>query len=103
MLVAERPPPWLRTAPCKGAPVDAFVPDISVPVHGVGRRVPDVVGELCPGCPVRTQCLSYGRATGSTGWWGGHLLLRGKSLRCLPGLRSYSLSTPSAASTTPPN
>ena len=29
---------------------------------------------LCPPCPVSTDCLEYGIATGSVGWWGGQLL-----------------------------
>ena len=63
---------WKRDAYCRGLPAETFVP------KRLNPKPPKVVTSLCPVCPVRLKCESYGRASGSTGWWGGVLLHLGQ-------------------------
>jgi hypothetical protein len=62
---------WRLRAPCRGLGAQEFIPDD--PRHGK-QLPPPVVVELCPSCPVRRECEDLGRASGSSGWWGGRYL-----------------------------
>jgi len=45
---------------------------------------------ICATCPVRAECEEYGRATGSSGWWGGVLLRLGFAPREWKNLRIWA-------------
>ena len=59
---------WIPLAACRGVDPNVFVPD------NPRRWTPAPVMQLCPPCPVRDACREYGRATRSSGWWGGEYL-----------------------------
>ena len=75
-MIDLQPAPWRRQAACLGVGVEQFVPD----ARAQPTEPPAIVTRLCPGCPVREECESYGRSTGSSGWWGGVYLCRGFAL-----------------------
>lgn len=59
---------WWSNAACLGTPTNLFYPTTK------DNGPPDVVKALCPGCPVRRECLVAGLAQpyrGRLGWWGG--------------------------------
>ena len=64
-------PAWSRQAACRGTGNTAFVPEAQP------KGPPPIVTALCPTCPVRAECESHGRATGSSGWWGGLFFVLG--------------------------
>lgn len=53
------------TAACAGTPALDWVPDREQPL------VPDVMSELCQGCPGRARCLAWALATDAQGYWAG--------------------------------
>lgn len=58
---------WQRSAACDGVGDERFFA-WSVEIAR------SVAQQYCSVCPVRTPCLAHGKATGSSGVFGGHLL-----------------------------
>lgn len=59
-----RRPAWMERSACRGEPVGTFLPERGQSI----RRAQ----ELCDGCPVRMECLSYDLdKTDTAGSWGG--------------------------------
>ncbi len=73
-------PETLCSQACAGLGTHLFVPstdDLRARRKAIAN-VPVFVSTVCAStCPVRGECLHYGIATGSSGWWGGHLLHEG--------------------------
>jgi hypothetical protein len=68
---------WRHRALCFGADPSIFVPETCPePV----TFPPPIVTALCPVCPVRDECESYGRTSASSGWWGGSFLFWGMAM-----------------------
>jgi predicted nucleic acid-binding Zn ribbon protein len=67
---------WRHRALCHGAGADQFVPETA----DIRHLPPPIVTALCPICPVRDECESYGRTSGSSGWWGGSFLFWGMTM-----------------------
>lgn len=62
-----RPPEWMEEANCRTtATPNRFVP----PNNGKEHFQP----AECVACPVKAQCLAFGRQEGLEGWWGGEYL-----------------------------
>jgi hypothetical protein len=49
------------------------------------REVFDEVNATCRACPVRKTCYRYGKATKSTGIWGGKWLQYGQTIQVVFG------------------
>jgi WhiB family redox-sensing transcriptional regulator len=62
-LLDELRPEWQRRAACRGADTATFFPK--------ERRSTQAAREICAGCPVRVECLTYARTHGVEGIWGG--------------------------------
>lgn len=59
-----RRPAWMTRAACRGEPLETFFPERG----GSHRRA----REMCAGCPVQPDCLSFAlEDTDTAGWWGG--------------------------------
>lgn len=61
---------WRDEAMCIDMPVDAFYP---IGDKEVALTI-ELVGRMCPPCPVRAQCYATGmaqRPQERQGWWGG--------------------------------
>ena len=82
---------WKHLAACRGMPAEIFVPEQLDDVPTAAAIV-----ELCSSCPVRLKCESYGRASQSTGWWGGRLLYFGQ-----PVIQTQWRPAPTAVTMTP--
>lgn len=65
-----RRPAW-RLAKCKTAVESGADPDDWFPKDWQAR---DRAKAVCNGCPVKKQCLEYGKAEDLVGYWGGKLL-----------------------------
>lgn len=65
-------PRWKHLAACQGMPPELFIPE------DPNEPPPPGLAELCSTCPVRLRCESYGRASQSSGWWGGKFLYFGQ-------------------------
>ena len=69
---------WRERAACRGVPSDDFVPPyymVNNPRAKIRlKKFVEEAAEHCGGCPVRQECLEYGRATKSFGVFGGVLL-----------------------------
>lgn len=67
---------WQDYASCKGMGdefINTFFDDYE---QDPGSR--DAVHQMCQACPVNDVCLEFGKATDSTGVWGGKYLVRGR-------------------------
>lgn len=51
-VVSDDPMMWLRSAACKGVPLDLFFVD-------AGRSLSEESAQLCRACPVRRECVSH--------------------------------------------
>jgi WhiB family redox-sensing transcriptional regulator len=71
-MIFERPN-WMRDAACRG-----MDPELFMPQRGGQKDVQQAV-KVCATCPVRLECLEYGRFE-RCGIWGG---LSGKQRRRL--------------------
>lgn len=56
----------MASSACAGMPVSTFFLE-------KGQRG-EKAKEICEGCPVKNDCLSYAKRTGSTGIWGATVL-----------------------------
>lgn len=64
---------WAEGASCIGLPTDAFFDH-----YEENPEVPNIVDEMCMGCPLQRQCLSVGVARKEWGVWGGVYLEDGE-------------------------
>jgi hypothetical protein len=67
-------PTFFKNALCKGAPQSWFFPEFSG-----NHRAMRNAKQMCSTCSVSTQCLEYGKRTGSSGIWGGLTLSEGRN------------------------
>jgi hypothetical protein len=65
-LVAEEP--WKQEATCQ---VEHADPTLFILEQG---QRPEQARTYCGRCPVRPECLEYGKRSGSVGVWGGEVL-----------------------------
>lgn len=68
---------WRDRASCRTLPLDYFF-------HDQYEVVPDLVREICEGCPVREDCLNLAIATDSIGIWAGTTTEQRRSMRRKP-------------------
>lgn len=60
---------WVRSAACREVDPELFFP---VGIQGPAQRQTEQAKDVCAGCPVRTQCLTWALATRQdAGVWGG--------------------------------
>jgi hypothetical protein len=76
---------WDKGAKCRGSNTDIntwiFTPWFGTKVR---QRHLDLKAQYCDnGCPIRQQCLQFGKQTHSTGLFGGEFLDEGKILNGL--------------------
>lgn len=69
---------WKENAPCKGYTQLFFPAKTRVRSVGVKKITKTVKKMFCDGCPVRKECLAYGRKTGSWGVFGGEYMENGR-------------------------
>lgn len=76
---------WRDRARCRGVDADVFIPDLNVLNDPRAKiRLKNFVENAvshCEGCPVKQECLEYGRSTHSHGVFGGVLLRPRKRLK----------------------
>ena len=77
---------WMEDARCRGMDPNLFVPSFDPKTR---QGPPPEAFRVCNGddeykaapCPVRAECLAYGKAQGATGCFGGRPLYYGKVRR----------------------
>lgn len=67
-LLDELRPAWHRRAACRGVGADPSEPN---PFFPQSRRSSAEARQICAGCPVRIDCLTYAERHGVEGIWGG--------------------------------
>lgn len=77
---------WYAQAACRGMPTEWWFPELGMPDRQ--RRNFYKAKAICADCPVKEQCLKYGKETGSMGLWGGVTLQHGR-----PSVRNKKRST----------
>ena len=65
-----QPEPWMDESSCKGLDPAMF--------HMEQGQSATKAKEICNSCLVSSECLDYGRRTGSIGVWGGQVLTLAK-------------------------
>lgn len=69
------PQVWMKQALCVGMPTRHFFPELGDRKEQIDNL--KAAKQMCLRCPVKGQCLAYGKETRSAGLWGG-VVLRGK-------------------------
>lgn len=64
---------WQENAACKGEPLEFFFE-----LYEDDRDIAEEVDNICFGCPVREECLSWAVKQSSTGVFGGAYLIHGR-------------------------